>query len=193
MNVSDATGERERAEMYGAEGERPGGNLGGKYMTFKLATEEYGVEILKVRDVIGLIEITRVPRTRAFIRGVINLRGRVIPVVDLKLKFGMERTELAEQTVIIVVQFADGERELTMGILVDEVLEVLDITSEQIEPAPDFGAGGVETDFILGVGKSDRRVIFLLDIGKVLGAGDRRLVGAAGGEATDLTPAGRQA
>ena len=114
--------------------------LAGKYMTFKLAAEEYGLEILKVRDVIGLMEITRVPKTMEFIRGVINLRGKVIPVVDLRLKFGMEATALTEQTVIIVVQFASGEREMTMGILVDEVQEVLDIAAEGIEPPPDFGS-----------------------------------------------------
>ncbi len=149
-----------------------GAQLGGKYMTFKLASEEYGLEILKVRDVIGLMQITRVPRAREFIRGVINLRGKVIPVVDLRVKFGMKETELAEQTVIIVVQFSSGKRELTMGILVDEVLEVLDISGEQIEPPPDFGSGNLDTDFILGVGKSEKRVIFLLDIGRVLSTGD---------------------
>jgi purine-binding chemotaxis protein CheW len=147
-----------------------GQRLAGKYMTFKLAAEEYGLEILKVRDVIGLMEITRVPRTMAFIRGVINLRGKVIPVVDLRLKFGMEEIALTEQTVIIVVQFTAAEREMTMGILVDEVQEVLDIAAEEIEPPPDFGAGSIDTDFILGVGKSDKRVIFLLDIGRVLSA-----------------------
>jgi purine-binding chemotaxis protein CheW len=148
--------------------------LAGKYMTFKLAAEEYGLEILKVRDVIGLMEITRVPKTMEFIRGVINLRGKVIPVVDLRLKFGMEATELAEQTVIIVVQFASGDREMTMGILVDEVQEVLDIAAEGIEPPPDFGSGSIDTDFILGVGKSDKRVIFLLDIGRVLSSDEVR-------------------
>ncbi len=149
-----------------------GQRLAGKYMTFKLAAEEYGLEILKVRDVIGLMEITRVPRTSEFIRGVINLRGKLIPVVDLRLKFGMEMTELGEQTVIIVVQFSIGERELTMGILVDEVQEVLDISSDRIEPPPDFGSSKVDTQFILGVGKSEHRVIFLLDIGRVLDSGE---------------------
>jgi purine-binding chemotaxis protein CheW len=156
-----------------------GQRLAGKYMTFKLAAEEYGLEILKVRDVIGLMEITRVPKTMEFIRGVINLRGKVIPVVDLRLKFGMEETALGEQTVIIVVQFASGEREMTMGILVDEVQEVLDIAAAEIEPPPDFGAGSIDTDFILGVGKSDRRVIFLLDIGRVLSAPEVLQVSAA--------------
>lgn len=145
-----------------------GSQLGGKYMTFKLASEEYGLEILKVRDVIGLMGITRVPKTSEFIRGVINLRGKVIPVVDLKVKFGMNETELTEQTVIIVVKFSSADREVTMGILVDEVLEVLDITDDRIEPPPDFGSENIDTDFLLGVGKSEKRVILLLDIGKVL-------------------------
>ena len=151
-----------------------GRQLGGKYMIFKLANEEYGLELLKVRDVIGLMDITRVPKTQDFIRGVINLRGKVIPVVDLRVKFGMNKTELTEQTVNIVVQFLLDERELNMGILVDEVLEVLDISAENIEPPPDFGAGSTDTDFILGVGKHEKRVIFLLDIGKVLSANETR-------------------
>ncbi len=145
--------------------------LSGKYMTFKLSKEEYGLEILKVRDVIGLMEITRVPKTSDYIRGVINLRGKVIPVVDLKVKFGMDPIDLAEQTVIIVVQFPSGDHKLTMGILVDEVLEVLDIPAGQIEPPPHFGKEGIDTDFILGVGRSEERIIFLLDIGKVLSEG----------------------
>lgn len=146
----------------------PAADLGGKYMTFKLAAEEYGLEILKVRDVIGLMPITRVPRTRECIRGVINLRGKVIPVVDLRLKFGMAAAELTDQTVIIVVQFAGHGMQTTMGILVDEVLEVMDIAADQIEPTPDFGADRIDTGFILGIGKHEDHVIFLLDIGKVL-------------------------
>jgi purine-binding chemotaxis protein CheW len=145
-----------------------GDRIAGKYMAFKLAHEEYGLEILKVREIIGLMDITRVPGTSAFIRGVINLRGKVHPVVDLRLKFGMERIEATDQTVIIVVQCVYQGQELTMGILVDEVLEVLNIDANQIEPPPDFGGDASSTEFILGVGKSDGRVIFLLDIGKVL-------------------------
>jgi len=144
-----------------------GARLAGKYMTFKLAEEEYGLEILKVREIIGLMDITRVPKTAGYIRGVINLRGKVIPVVDLRLKFGMAKTESTDQTVIIVVQYSTGTADYTMGILVDEVLEVLNIDSEQIEPPPSFG-GTIESEFILGIGKSEKRVIFLLDIGRVL-------------------------
>ena len=146
--------------------------LAGKYMTFKLAEEAYGLAILKVREIIGLMEITRVPRTPEFIRGVINLRGRVIPVMDLRLKFGMPPIEPTDQTVIIVVQYASGGREVTTGVLVDQVLEVLSIDTEQIEPPPSFAGDSLEADFLLGVGKTADRVIFLLDIGRVLSDSD---------------------
>jgi purine-binding chemotaxis protein CheW len=145
-----------------------GKRLAGKYMTFQLAREEYGLEILKVREIIGLMEITRVPRTREFVRGVINLRGKVIPVVDLRLKFGMERTEATDQTVIIVVQCAVDGRPLTMGLLVDQVLEVLSIDGSQIEPAPSLAHAQLNEEFILGVGKHEKRIVFLLDIARIL-------------------------
>jgi purine-binding chemotaxis protein CheW len=153
-------------------------HLAGKYMTFKLAEEEYGLEILRVREIIGLMDITRVPRTPDFIRGVINLRGKVIPVVDLRLKFDMSPTEPTDQTVIIVVQCQAADRTLTMGVLVDQVLEVLSIDGAQIEPPPSFGAAAIDTEFILGVGKADKRVVFLLDIGRVLSPEEAKIVEA---------------
>jgi purine-binding chemotaxis protein CheW len=142
--------------------------LAGKYMTFKLANEEYGLEILKVRELIGLMEITRVPGSPDFVCGVINLRGKVIPVVDLRLKFGMTATQATDQTVIIVVQLAFRNGSITMGVLVDEVLEVLNINAGQIEPPPSFGSTSLDAEFILGVGKAEKRVIFLLDIDRLL-------------------------
>jgi len=153
--------------------------LAGKYMTFQLAQEVYGLEILAVREIIGLLEITRVPRTPDFIRGVINLRGRVIPVIDLRLKFGMEATAATEQTVVIVVQCRLGDRTLTMGVLVDLVLEVLSIEAGQIEPPPDLGAASIEGQFIRGVGKAGERVVFLLDIARVLSGADAAALGRA--------------
>jgi len=147
-------------------------HLAGKYMTFKLADETYGIEILEVREIIRLMQITRVPRAREFVRGVINLRGKVIPVVVLRLKFGMARAEATDQAVIIVLQCDAGGRQLTMGVLVDQVLEVLSMESSQIEPPPEFGAAAVDAEFILGVGKVDQRVVFLLDIGRVLSEGE---------------------
>jgi purine-binding chemotaxis protein CheW len=156
-----------------------GRRLAGKYMTFQLAREEYGLEILKVREIIGLMEITRVPRTRDFVRGVINLRGKVIPVVDLRLKFGMDPCEATDQTVIIVVQCNVDGRALTMGLLVDQVLEVLSIDGGQIEPAPSLGHAAVEDEFILGVGKHDKRIVFLLDIARILSNEEAREVARA--------------
>lgn len=154
--------------------------LGGKYMTFQLAREVYGLEILAVREIIGLMEITRVPKAPEFIRGVINLRGRVIPVVDLRIKFGMAPVEATEQTVIIVVQCRVGERALTMGLLVDLVLEVLTIEGAQIEPPPDLGAATIEGQFIRGVGKTAHGVAFLLDTARILSGQDvQHLAGAA--------------
>ena len=136
----------------------------GKYLTFKLGPESYGLEILKVREIIGLMSITAVPRTPDYIRGVINLRGKVIPVVDLRTKFSMESKENTDETCIIVVDIGDVE----MGIIVDAVSEVLEIGSGDVEDVPTFG-NGVNTDFILGMGKVGEKVIILLDISKVLG------------------------
>jgi purine-binding chemotaxis protein CheW len=141
-------------------------------MTFQLAQEVYGLPILSVREIIGLMDITRLPRAPEFIRGVINLRGKIVPVVDLRLKFGMPATAATEQSVIIVVQCQVGGRPLTMGVLVDLVLEVLTIDGAQIEPPPDLGGAAVDTRFILGVGKAGQHVVFLLDIAHVLESAD---------------------
>ncbi len=143
----------------------------GKYLTFCLVDEEYGLEILKVQEIIKMMDITVVPRTPSFVRGVINLRGKVIPVVDLRLKFVMPAVAATEKTCIIVVQVKRAEATVTMGITVDEVSEVLDINAEQIEPPPEFGAA-LDTEFILGMGKVNKRVVMLLDVDKVLSSGE---------------------
>ena len=142
----------------------------GKYLTFALANEEYGLEILKVREIMGYMEITAVPQTPAYVKGVINLRGQVIPVVDLRAKFGMETADITEETCIIVVETAQDGRSFSTGVVVDHVEEVLDIAGEDIEEAPQFGSA-VNTDFILGMGKIGETVKILLDIERVL-AGD---------------------
>jgi len=140
---------------------------GGKYLTFALGKEEYGLEILKVREIIGWLDITALPRTPAYVRGVVNLRGQVIVVVDLRSKFEMEATPKTDQTCIIVVEIAHAGRKLSTGIVVDRVSEVLEIPSENIEDPPTFGTS-VATDFILGMGKVGDAVKILLDIDKVL-------------------------
>lgn len=152
----------------------------GKYLTFTLSEEEYGLEILKIKEIIGMMDITSVPQTPEFVKGVINLRGKVIPVVDLRLKFGMESKEYDARTCIIVVEVMAGEnRSLQMGIVVDSVSEVVNLKGEHIEPAPEFGAS-LDTQYILGMAKVESTVIILLDINRVLGAEETKaLMGMA--------------
>lgn len=145
-------------------------DVAGKYLTFHLAAEEYGVEILKVQEIIGMMNITRVPRAPEYVRGVINLRGKVIPVVELRSKFNMETVEYTSRTCIIVVQVDLSGSSIVMGIIVDEVSEVVDVRAEQIDPPPSFGTV-VDNDFILGMGKVADKVLILLDIDKVLSDG----------------------
>ena len=159
-----------QAVMAGSEERaRTGGSrvAGGKFLTFYLAGEEYGIEILKVHEIIGLMPVTKVPRTPEFMRGVINLRGKVIPIVDLRMKFMMPSAETTSETCIIVVHV----RGIEMGIVVDKVSEVVDINSNDIEPTPSFGVD-VNTDYILGIGKSQNKVRILLDIDRVLSSGE---------------------
>ncbi|MCH7690141.1 MAG: chemotaxis protein CheW [candidate division Zixibacteria bacterium] len=144
---------------------------GSKFLSFFLGEEEYGLQILSVREIIGLMDITQVPQTPHYIRGVINLRGRVIPVLELRTKFGMETVEDTEKTCIIVVEVVMHDSPIQMGILVDSVSEVLEIKVSDIEAAPSFG-GGINTDFIMGMGKVKDEVKILLDIDKVLGEVD---------------------
>ena len=136
----------------------------GKYLTFALADEEYGLEILQVREIISMSEITSMPKTPEYVKGVINLRGKVISVIDLRLKFSIDEAPYTDETCIIVVDVNGVE----MGIIVDHVSEVLDIASADIEDAPEFGAS-VDINFILGMGKAQGRVTILLDISKVIG------------------------
>ncbi len=154
-----------------AEISEVGEQLAGKYLTFLLGEEEYGIEILKVQEIIQMQKVTQVPKAPQFVRGVINLRGKVIPVVELRNKFGMETQEDTEKTCIIVVLIQAGDNAITMGIIIDEVKEVLDIGKGEIEETPSFGAS-IETDFIMGVGKVGETVKMLLDIDKVLSAGE---------------------
>jgi purine-binding chemotaxis protein CheW len=152
----------------------------GKYLTFALANEEYGLEILKVREIIGYMDITAVPQTHEHVKGVINLRGQVIPVIDLRAKFGMETTDVTEETCIIVVEITQGSRKFSTGIVVDHVSEVLDIAGEDIEEAPQFGSS-VNTNFILGMGKIGDSVKILLDIDEVLSADNLASFGGSSG------------
>ncbi len=148
--------------MASSAASAPGRVTGGKFLTFSLGDEEFGVEILKVIEIIGVLDITLVPHTPDFVRGVINLRGKVIPIVDLRTKFGLATTEYNDQTCIIVVDVG-----MLMGIIVDTVQEVHDIATDEIDPPPTLGEG-VDTEFILGMGKTKDAVKILLDIDRVL-------------------------
>ena len=139
----------------------------GKYLTFTLADEEYGIGILKIREIIGMMPITSVPLTPPFVKGVINLRGKVIPVVDLRLRFDMEAAEYSERTCIIVVEIVGQAGTIQIGILVDAVSEVLNIKAEDIEETPTFGVK-LHTEYILGMAKMEGSVKILLDIDRVL-------------------------
>ncbi len=147
-----------------------GTGLAGKYLTFSLGDEEYGVGIMKVREIIGVMEITAVPHTPEYIKGVINLRGMVIPVIDLRLKFNMEEREYTDRTCIIVVEVQGHSSSTQVGMLVDSVSEVMNIVSDEIEPPPDFGLS-TEADNILGMGKVKGQVKILLDADKIVGEG----------------------
>ncbi len=142
-------------------------NNQGKYLTFALGSEEFGLKILTVREIIGYINVTPVPRTPAHIKGVINLRGQVIPVMDLRLKFCMERNQVTEQTCIIVAETVRDNKQVSVGIVVDRVQEVLYIDGQDIDDPPQFG-NSVDTGYILGIAKVGSSVKILLDIDKVL-------------------------
>ena len=143
----------------------------GKYLTFSLSDEEYGIGILKIREIIGMMSITSVPQTPPFVKGVINLRGKVIPVVDLRLRFGMQAIEYSERTCIIVVEIAGQAGTVQIGIVVDSVSEVLNIKGDEIEETPAFGVK-LNTAYILGMAKMEGSVKILLDIDQVLSAAE---------------------
>lgn len=139
----------------------------GKFLTFDLADEEYGLDILRVREIIGIMAITPVPKTPDFVLGVINLRGKVIPVADLRLKFSLPFKEPDDRTCVIVVEVQNQGSTVQMGIMVDRVNEVIDVRGEEVEPSPSFGLS-LDTSFIMGMAKVGNKVKILLDIDQVL-------------------------
>ncbi len=169
--ATPATPANETSEA--SEHEAAHGGNGEKFLTFRLGDEEYGLGILSVREIIGVIDITPLPQTPDYVKGVINLRGKIIPVMDLRTRFGLAAVEYGEETCIIVVEVEDdGEAAaFQMGVVVDTVSEVLDIPEDRIEAAPKFGCK-LDTDFIMGMGKAKDRVITLLEVDAVLSRSD---------------------
>ncbi len=141
----------------------------GKYLTFSMADEEYGIGILKIKEIIGMMPITTVPQTPEFVKGVINLRGKVIPVIDLRLRFGMDAIDYTERTCIIVVEIEGAATTVQIGIVVDAVSEVLNVNGDDIEDTPTFGTR-LNTEYILGMAKMEGGVKILLNIDQVLSA-----------------------
>lgn len=141
----------------------------GKYLTFALGSEEFAIQVMRVREIMGIQEITAVPQTPGYVKGVLNLRGKVVPVVDLRLKFDMRELDYTERTCIIVVQIESQEGKLQIGIIVDGVSEVLTLGANDIEDTPDFGSL-VETPSILGLAKVKNKVKILLDVNMVFTA-----------------------
>jgi purine-binding chemotaxis protein CheW len=141
--------------------------LTGKYLTFALDKEEYAIEILKVNQIIRLQQITSIPCTPSFVRGVINLRSMIIPIFDLRKKFAMGDHADSEKSCIVVIQLEQDLKKVNMGIVIDEVREVVEIPASDIEETPEFGAG-IDTKFIIGIAKTGKTVKMMLDISKVL-------------------------
>jgi purine-binding chemotaxis protein CheW len=155
-----------------------GARRSGKYLVFQLGKEEFGIQVIKVREIMGIQDITPVPHLPPHVKGVINLRGKIIPVVDLRLKFGLEAKEYTQRTCIIVVHVAvHGSEPTPIGIVVDGVAEVLNIADSDVEDSPEFGAGA-DTSYLLGMAKLKGQVKILLDIDKALDAGEICNVGA---------------
>lgn len=147
------------------------GKRAGKYLIFCLGKEEFGAEVMKVREIMGLQEITSIPQVPAYVKGVINLRGKVIPVIDLRVKFEMEPEEYTPRTCIVVMRTRQTDEDLLIGMIVDGVVEVLNLMACDVEDTPDFGQG-VATPYVTGMAKVKGTVKILLDIDQVLGSSE---------------------
>jgi purine-binding chemotaxis protein CheW len=158
----------------------------GKYLTVAIDNEVYGIAVLKVREIIRLQKITPVPQLPEFVKGVINLRGRVIPIIDLRVRFGM-KAENTERTCVVVVQVVSGDRSIQIGVIVDSVEEVANLTKDQIEPTPDFGVR-IDTAYLLGMAKTNGRVLMLLEIDRVIATEELQTVAARTSQAGDALP-----
>ncbi|MCP4157348.1 MAG: chemotaxis protein CheW [bacterium] len=161
-------------------GEKQAGE--GQYLTFKLGEEIYALEITNVREVLDFTRVTKVPKTPHFMKGVINLRGGVVPVVDLRLKFGMSETDKTVDTCIIIVEITIDEENSLIGALADSVQEVMDLDEEHIEPPPKIGTH-LDTSFIKGMGKHNDNFIIILNIEKVFSVRELTMVQQAAGMA----------
>jgi purine-binding chemotaxis protein CheW len=152
-----------------------------QYLSFFIADEEFAVKILKAREILEYGTVTKVPGAPPTVRGVINLRGSVVPVVDLALKFGLPESEVTKRTCVVIVEVAHGEEKTTMGVIVDSISQVVELPQDQIEPAPDFGTR-VKLEYLLGMGRSGKKFVMVLDIDKALSPSELSSVTAIAGQ-----------
>jgi purine-binding chemotaxis protein CheW len=160
-----------RNEMNGIEHN----SMTNKYLTFVLATEEYAVDILRVQEIKGWSKVTPIPNTPDYIRGVINLRGTIVPIIDLRLRFSLDRLDYGQTTVVVVVKVVSGSRERIMGIVVDAVSDVYDVAENEIKPPPDFGSV-ISMKFIRGLATVNEKMVIILDIDRLLNSGELAIV-----------------
>jgi purine-binding chemotaxis protein CheW len=152
------------------------GDLAGKYLTFNLMDEHYGINVDRILQIIAIPDITPIPKTPSFVKGVINLRGKIIPVIDLRSKFRLPVQDYNDRTSIVIIKVKLAETEIFIGVIVDKVLEVLDINNNDIEKTPKFGVQ-LDTEYILGMAKVKNKVVTLLNINKVLTEEELTLIG----------------
>jgi purine-binding chemotaxis protein CheW len=155
-------------------------NSSGQYLTFILASEEYGVDILRVQEIKGWDTVTPIPNTPEYLKGVINLRGTIVPIIDLRQRFDMDLLEYGPTTVTIILKIMSGEKERVMGIVVDAVSEVYNIPGNELQPAPDFG-GVVSVEFVRGLASIDDKMLIILDIDKLCNADEMAVMESATG------------
>ncbi|HVQ30942.1 MAG TPA: chemotaxis protein CheW [Vicinamibacteria bacterium] len=158
-----------------------------QFLTFSVADEEYGISVLRVREILEYDTITRVPRTPEFIRGVINLRGRVVPVVDLAVRFGMPPSPVTKRSCVVIVEVVVEGEPVVMGLVADAVNQVIELGEEDIEPPPSFGTR-VDVAYLKGMGRADKRFVLLLEIERVLSSDEAQEVAAVGAEAPPPAP-----
>jgi purine-binding chemotaxis protein CheW len=158
---------------------RPNGSFV-QFLTFRLAGEEYGVDILRVQEIRGWTPVTRIPGLPEYIEGVLNLRGSVVPIIDLRSRFGIERIEHGAGTVIVVLKTVLADRTRTVGLVVDGVSDVCNVYGEQLKPAPDLG-GAVDVRFLKGMAAIDDKMVILLDVDRLLGGADAAALDKVGG------------
>ncbi len=146
-----------------------------QFLTFMLAGEEYGVDILRVQEIKGWDAVTTIPNTPEYLRGVINLRGTIVPIIDMRIRFGLEKLEYGPLTVVIVLKVDSDEKNRVIGIVVDGVSDVYNVPEEEIKPSPDFGSA-VDTEFVQGLATIDEKMVIVLDIDQMFNSGDLEIM-----------------